>query len=132
MHRTQTTPIDDSSPEVGAGRKVTEPEKALLGKFLREDSHCPSRLVLHAIAESQIQLSVTLRHINRLRKEWGLNRAQGRPRKVGAEKKSGLQSRLVQVTPSLSFVGVHLVAAWMQHQGRLCTVMTLLKQGSEA
>lgn len=87
MPITQRDPVGDSRPEFCAGRKVTETHKALLWQFLNDDPHCPSRMVLHSIAESQVQISVTLRQINRLRKAWGLNRGKGRPRRAGAQKK---------------------------------------------
>jgi len=87
MPITQSTPVDDLSPALCAGRKVTETHKALLWQLLNDDPNCPSRLVLHAIAETQVQISVTLRQINRLRQAWGLNRAKGRPRRADAQKK---------------------------------------------
>ena len=87
MPITQRTPVDDSSPEFCAGRKMTETHKALLWKFLNDDPHCPSRMVLHAIADTQGQIAVSLRHINRLRKAWGLNRGKGRPCRAGFQKK---------------------------------------------
>src|SRR6266849_3477478 len=86
MPLTQRIPVDDASPEFCAGRKVPATHQALLWPLLNDDPHCPSRMVLHAIAESQVQISVTLRHINRLRKAWGLNRAKGRPRRAGSPK----------------------------------------------
>ena len=87
MPITQSNPVDASSPALCAGRKVTETHKALLWQLLNDDPNCPSRVVLHAIAETQGQISVTLRQINRLRKAWGLNRGKGRPRRVGPQKK---------------------------------------------
>jgi hypothetical protein len=87
MHITQRHPVDDARPEFCAGRKVTDTHKALLWQFLNDDPSCPSRMVLHAIAETQGQISVTLRQINRLRKAWGLNRGNGRPRRAGSQKK---------------------------------------------
>jgi hypothetical protein len=87
MPITQRNPVDDARLGFCAGRKVTETHKALLGQLLNDDPHCPSRMVLHAIAETQVQISVTLRQINRLRKAWGLNRGKGRPRRVGSQKK---------------------------------------------
>ena len=88
MHIPQSTPGNDPSPDLCAGRKVTETHKALLWKFLNDDPTCPSRLVLHAIAETQEQIAVTLRQINRFRKAWGLNRGKGRPRRADGQKKS--------------------------------------------
>ena len=64
MPITQSTPVDDLSPALCAGRKVTETHKALLWQLLNDDPNCPSRLVLHAIAETQVQISVTLRQLN--------------------------------------------------------------------
>src|SRR5229473_2343920 len=90
MHIIQNNPSDDSSPHFGAGRKVTETHKALLWQVLHDDPTCPSRMVLHTIAETQGQIAVTLRHINRLRKAWGLNRGKGRPHRANAQKKSGV------------------------------------------
>ena len=87
MPITQRNPVDDARLGFGAGRKMTETHKALLWQFLNDDPACPSRMVLHAIAETQVQISVTLRQINRLRKAWGLNRGKGRPRRVGSQKK---------------------------------------------
>jgi hypothetical protein len=87
MQIIQSNPVDDSSPDFCAGRKVTETHKALLWQLLNDDPACPSRMVLHTIAETQEQIAVTLRHINRLRKAWGLNRGKGRPRRASAQKK---------------------------------------------
>ena len=87
MHRTQRDSVDDASPEFGAGRKVAETPKALLWQFLNDDPPCPSRLVLHALAETQVQIAVTIRQINRVRKAWGLKRGKGRPRRAGSQKK---------------------------------------------
>ena len=48
------------------------------------------------------------------------------------KKKSASQGHLVQVTPSLSFVGVHFFAAWMQQHGSLRGVIPLLQQAIQA
>jgi len=88
MPISQSNPHHAPRPAWCAGRKVTEAHKAWLWKVLHDDPTCPSRLVLHTIAETQEQPAVTLRHINRLRKAWGRNRGKGRPRRVAFQKKS--------------------------------------------
>src|SRR4029434_5104833 len=128
MHIPQSNPDDAPGPDLCAGRKVTETHKALLWKLLNDDPTCPSRLVLHASAETPEQMAVTLRPINRLRKAWGLNRGNGRPRRVDGQKKGAPQGSLVRVTPSLSFVGVHVCAAWWQQHGGMSAVPPLLQQ----
>ena len=87
MHITHNNPVDNASPAFCAGRKVTETHKALLWQVLHDDPACPSRMVLHTIAATPGQIAVTLRHIHRVRKAWGLNRGQGRPRRASAQKK---------------------------------------------
>ena len=128
MYIPQSNPDDAPGPDLCAGRKVTETHKALLWKLLNDDPTCPSRLVLHTIAETPKQIAVTLRHINRLRKAWGLNRGKGRPRRVDCQKKGEPQGSLVHVTPSLSFVGVHVFAVWWQQHGGMSAVTPLLQQ----
>src|SRR5712692_1767692 len=132
MQRTQRNPVDDASPALWAGRKVAETHKALLWQFLNDDPTCPSRLVLHALAETQVQISVTLRHIHRLRKAWGLNRGKGRPRRAGAQKKSASQGKLVSVTPRLSCVGVHVLAHGLDQQQAFDPVVAQLTQAVQA
>src|SRR5713101_7624445 len=132
MHIIQRNPADDSSPEFCAGRKVTETHKALLWQLLHDDPTCPSRMVLHTIAETQGQIAVTLRQINRLRKAWGLNRGKGRPRRVSSQKKSESQGHLVQIMPRLSCVGVHLFAHWLDQHETFGPVVAQLTQAVEA
>jgi hypothetical protein len=132
MSLPQSNPVNDGSPEFCAGRKVTETPQALLWTFRNDDPTCPSRLVLHVLAETQGQIAVTLRHINRWRKAWGLNRGKGRPRRVGAQKKSEPQGHLVQGTPRLSGVGVHLLAHGLAQHETLGPVVTQRTQAVEA
>ena len=57
MQITQRNPVDNARPEFCAGRKVSETHKALLWHLLNDDPTCPSSMVLHAIAEEQVQIS---------------------------------------------------------------------------
>lgn len=132
MQRTHSNPGDDASPAFWAGRKVAETHKALLWQLLNGDPTCPSRRVLHALAETQVQISGTIRPINRLRKAWGLNRGKGRPRRAGAQKKSESQGPLVPVTPRLSCVGVHILAHWLDQQQALESVVPQLMKAIQA
>src|SRR2546428_2553190 len=132
MPITQRNPVDDARPDFCAGRKVTDTHKALLWKLLNDDPNCPSRLVLYAMGETQVQIAGPLRQINRLRKAWGLNRGKGRPRRAGSQKKSASQGHLVQVTPRLSCVGVHLFAHWLDQHETFGPVVAQLTQTVEA
>jgi len=77
-------------------------------------------------------MAVTLRHSNRLRKAWGLNRGKGRPRRAGAQKKSASQGKLVQVTPRLSCIGVQVFAHGRDQQHAFDPVVAQLTQAIEA
>ena len=88
--------------------------------------------MLHALADTQGQISVTLRHINRLRKAWGLKRGKGRPRRASSQKKPTSQGHLVQVTPRLSFVGVHLFAHGLDQHETFGPVVAQLTQAVAA
>src|SRR5712692_8914942 len=76
----QRTLTEDASPAFYAGRKLSEVEQALLWTVLHEDPECSSRVLLDKIARRQILMTGSLRHVNRWRVTWGLNRRTGRPR----------------------------------------------------
>lgn len=132
MHVTQYNLIEDSSPEFCAGRKVSEAQKAHLWKLLNEEPQCPSRIVIKQIAESQGEIGVSVRQINRLRVNWKLNRGKGRPGRGESGKYGESGGKLVKMTPHVRFIGVHLLEAWMEQQEGFGGVLKLLKQGIEA
>ncbi len=72
----------ESSPVFSAGRKLGEQQKALLWQWLQGDPECPSRELQAKLAQAQPGVSVSLRHLNRLRAQWQLNRRKGRPRQT--------------------------------------------------
>lgn len=47
------------------------------------------------------------------------------------KKKAAPQGHLVRVTPSLSFVGVHIFATWLQQHERMSTVIPALQQAMQ-
>jgi hypothetical protein len=70
---------EDASPAFETGRKLGIVEMALMWKVLHEDPQCPSRVVLEKVAQRQVPMAVSVRHLNRLRAKWNLNRRKGRP-----------------------------------------------------
>ncbi len=89
----QRTLDEGTSPSFCAGRKLGEVEQALLWTLLREDPQCPSRVLLDKVAERQILITVSLRHVNRWRAQWQLNGRKGRPRQPKAVRLLPLQQR---------------------------------------
>ena len=121
-----------SRPPFDAGRKLSEIDKALLWQLLNETPECPSRELLAKVAQRQGLVPVSVRHLNRLRVQWTLNRPKGRPRHAVGHLPVASGTEVVRIIPRLSFVGVHLFAHWLDHQGLLDTVVEQLTQAVEA
>src|SRR5213595_1469391 len=90
---------EGSSPSLCAGRKLGDVEQALLWTLLREDPQCPSRVLLDKVAERQIPMAVSIRHVNRWRARWQLNGPKGRPRQAPGPQPVACGAEIVQLTP---------------------------------
>jgi hypothetical protein len=123
---------EDLRPAFSAGRKLSEIAQALLWTMLQEDPGCQSRVLLDKVTHRQIPIAVSLRHVNRWRATWGLNRRKGRPYQAEGPRSVASSAAVVQVTPRLSFVGVHLLAHWLDHQEAFGPVVGQLQQAIEA
>lgn len=119
---------EGSSPPHCAGRKLGRVEKSLLWTWLHEDPQCPSRMILDKAAEAQVSMPVSLRHLNRLRARWGLNRHPGRPRRGDASRSVVCRPDPMPQPSHLSFVGVHLFALWLAQHQALDPVVSGLQQ----
>jgi len=123
---------EGSRPPFDAGRKIGVVEKALLWQLLHEDPQCASRVLLDKVAQTQSPIGVSVRQLNRLRVQWQLNRRKGRPRHAEGGPLVASGTALVQVTPRLSCVGVHLFAQWLEQHQAFGSVVTQLQQAIEA
>jgi hypothetical protein len=128
----QHTFAEGSSPSFEAGRKLGAVVMALVWQLLHEDPECPSRVVLDKVAQRQVSIAVSVRHLNRLRAKWKLNRRKGRPGHTALLRPVCAGGAVVQVTPHLSCVGVHLLAHWLDQQESLAQVVGRLMQAIEA
>lgn len=123
---------EGSSPVFCSGRKLGDLEQALLWSLLHEDPSRPSRVLLDKVAQTQRPIAVSIRHLNRWRATWGLNRGKGRPHQAAGHRPVASGAEVVRVTPHLSCVGVHLFAHWLDQQAALGPVVAQLQQGIEA
>jgi hypothetical protein len=121
-----------SSPSCGAGRKLGDIEKACLWDLLRDDPQCPSRCLLDKVAQTHAPLDIRVRPLNRLRHPWQRNRPKGRPRHTPELRPAAARAAVVQMRPRLPYVGVHLLAHWLDQQGAFEPMMAQLKQAIEA
>lgn len=121
-----------SSPAFCAGRKLGEVEKAWLWNLLYEDPQYPSRLLLDKVAQTHAPLDISVRHLNRLRRQWQLQRPKGRPRHAPERRSVASGAEVVEMRPRLSYVGVHLFAHWLEQQGAFAPVVARLTQATRA
>jgi hypothetical protein len=121
-----------SSPSHCAGRKCGDIEKALVLNLLHEEPQCPSRLLLDKIAHSHAPLDISVRHLNRLRRQWQLHRPKGRPRHAPCHRPAAPSTDIVRVQPRLPSVGVHLFAHWLDQQGAFDPIVAQLHQAIAA
>lgn len=128
----QRTLYEESSPSFCAGRKLGDVEQALLWSLLQKEPQCPSRVLLEKAGEQHLEIAVSIRHINRWRAVWGLNRLKGRPGQADGYQPVRPGAELVRVTPHMSFFGVHVFARWLDHQDAFAPVVTQLMQAIEA
>jgi hypothetical protein len=126
-------PLDAGSrPFFCAGRKLGVGEQALLWTLLQENPQCPSRVLLDKGAQRQRPMVGSLRHRNRWRAHWPLNRLKGRPRQASCRPPGACGAEVVQATPHLSFAGVPLFAHWLDHHEVFGPGVVQLKQAIEA
>jgi hypothetical protein len=128
----QPTLAVPSSPSFCEGRKFSEVEQSVLWTLLQQDPPCTSRQLLAKAAAHQIWPRVSLRHLNRWRAQWQRSRSKGRPGGCSAGVARHAGSKVVCVTPRLSFVGVHLFARWLDQQEALEPVVMGLKAAISA
>src|SRR5215510_15462606 len=123
---------EGASPSFWAGRKLEEVAQALLWTLLHENPSSPSRVLLDQVAPRQRPIAVSIRHLNRWRVTWGRNRGKGRPHQAEGHRPVASGAEVVRGTPHLSFVGVHLLAHWLDPQDAVGPVVAQLQQAIEA
>ena len=130
MHSIQATQSADFCPAFSDGKKITEIQQAHLWVVLNEEPTCPSKCVLEKMAHRNEPVSISIRHVNRLRAKWGLSRGKGRPRGRTSAKVAEYRGSLMKLRPQVLCVGVHLFAAWMEEEQQeiFYQVVTLLQQ----
>ena len=112
-------------PPFSSGYKLTGDRKDLLWNLLQGDPGISSTELLQRVEAISGGMSVTLRHMNRIRVSWGLSGKQGRP--LGSTKlPSEVSGEVVYVEFNLLYVGIHLFADWMEGESRFVGVIAWL------
>ncbi len=115
----------DSSPEeFSCGRKITGDQKAMLHKLIKNNPTCSSSKVSEMAQSTCGYISITIRHINRFRVEWGLSRGKGRPSKSDLNNND---NNLLPCKPQ-SHIGTKIFDDWMEQEGAFSEINILLKE----
>src|SRR4030095_7883527 len=101
LHKPPLT--EASSLPLEAGRKLGAVELGVVWQVVHENPQCPSRVVRDQVIQRQVTMNVSVRHLNRLRAKWKLNRPKGPPRQSGLSRPVCAVAALVQGAPHLSF-----------------------------
>ncbi len=96
--------------------------------ILHDDPQCPTRVLLDKLAQTQLPTPVSLRQINRWRAKCQRHRPKGRPRGSRSVPPGTTDAAVVQMTPHVSFVGVHAFSHWLDQLGTFEPVVTQLEQ----
>jgi hypothetical protein len=100
--------------------------------ILQDDPQCSTRRLLDQIALSQPPITVSLRQVNRWRAKWQRNRAKGRPRGSQARPSGPSTATVVQMTPQLALLGVHLFSHWLEQLETFAPIISELQPAIEA
>lgn len=109
-------------PPLASGYKLIGVQKDLLWNMLQDDPGISSLELLQRFEAISGRISITIRHLNRLRLSWGLSGRQGR--RIGSKKvASHASGEVVCVEFNLLYIGIHLFADWMEGEGRFVGVI---------
>ncbi len=120
-------------PTFSSGWKLNVLNLLILWKICIQD---PSRSSCSILLQYEVQLElgpnmITIRHLNRLRVEWGLNHQRGRPRsspfsEVQPEQKVEVSSNVLSLKLNVPNLGIHLFDHWLEQQGFFKGVVQVL------
>ncbi len=111
------------APNFEDGTKLAAEQKLCLWNLIRSDPTVPSSRIL----KQDVSIDITIRHLNRLRTEWGFSRSKGRPRKSDAGSQSELLPDPIRLESNVSFIGVHIFSCWLEMQEVFPKILNLQK-----
>lgn len=123
MQNALTISATNPTIEFTDGSKISAEQKAYVWSLAMHSNSITSRSIL----EQADTVSVTVRHLNRIRREWGCSRNKGRPRTTGAVTQPANPGALVRVGSNITHIGVHMFACFVEDQPAFSDVSELLR-----
>ena len=103
------------------GQKLNAHQKMMIWEVIKKYQTIPSNQLIKELNQKGAKVTVSLRHINRLRVEWRLSRSKGRPSK---ESKS---VNIVELKSNISDIGVHIFDSWVLEREEFSEVIINLE-----
>jgi hypothetical protein len=129
MHIAENIVDSKSSPVFSQRRKLSEADQSVLWNLFNIHPTLPSISVIEEAHLLSCQIQISVRHLNRIRQDWGFERIQGRP--VGSKNSPDRKDKVVKVESQLLSVGVHLFSEWMESGDEFPKVLSLLNHARE-
>ena len=128
MHWKQCAEKTEAAPEIfREGLKISSAQQMFIYEIVEKDLECPTRLVIKKYKEVERNFDLTVRHVNRLRRSWGLNRKRGRPSREEPERGNS-DGAVVVARPGISFAGLHFFDDWIEEREDFRELLITLKQ----
>lgn len=107
------------------GRTISKEQQYILWEHASQHPEYTSSAILQNIKAEHENLNITIRHVNRLRQEWGVSRKKGRP--CGQRLLNASGGEFVKLTSNLPFVGVCILDAFVDQSGIIEQVATAIQ-----
>jgi len=113
------------------GSKISSVQQISIYKIVEQNPECPTRLVIENYAIVEKNFDITVRHVNRLRRSWGLSRKRGRPCRDEPVRGNSVVGAVIVARPSICFAGLHFFDDWIEEREDLRELIITLKQAIE-
>ena len=98
-------------------------------EILADNRDCPTSLLMEQSAETEGPVSITVRHVNRSRLEWGFGGKRGRPAKREPTGEDACRNKeFVEIRPRVSHAGLHLFDVWLDTTDAHCETIRVLRE----
>ncbi len=121
-------PSEKSSTLFFDGIKITVYQKIQIWKFLQKDPECQTRVLIEKLTIIQVQITVSVRQINRLRKAWGFSRSKGRPGSAASPDETEAKNEIVVSNQSVQCIGLHIFDQLLEQSGLFDQVIQALME----
>ena len=125
------TSLNVSQPTLALlpGRKFYPRQQKAVLKILKAEPNITSPDLIRMMKKNNDPLSITERHLNRIRASWGLNRSQGRPKNEKKPDEFNKKGAILALEPHLPNIGLHLLDEYLESLDFFCKTFANTEPG---